>query len=366
MPACFSSCYCPRCSTTLFYCLTPNIEPNRGKEPALRTRQLHRVEDAAALLRDGKLVAFPTETVFGLGGDARSPQTIERLFAAKGRPADNPLIVHLSDIDQWPLAARELTPVAEVLLRHFAPGPLTVIIPKHESICEHVSAGLDTVGIRIPSAELTRRLLRAAAIPVAAPSANLSGRPSCTNWKSVLEDLDGRIDAVLAMDTPNVGLESSVVDCTGSDPVLLRPGAVSLADLQRFYPQASQLWSSRGGDSKGGNSRVSPGLRHAHYQPRATVRLVENAAEYVKRYAGQATTAAFCGLEIPDNAAEFSLCQRFASVESYAHGFYEFLRSADRAGAQVIYVQTVRGTGLAAALRDRQLRAAGFEDFTAH
>ena len=163
----------------------------------LNTMVLDDVTEAAAILRRGGLVAFPTETVFGLGADATNPSALERLFAAKGRPSDNPLIVHVADVKQWPIVARIMPVVAERLLAKFAPGPLTVVLPKHSSICDSVTAGLDTVGLRIPNHPQARELLAAARVPIAAPSANRSGMPSGTTWQTVLEDLDGRIDAVL-------------------------------------------------------------------------------------------------------------------------------------------------------------------------
>ncbi|MCA9132774.1 MAG: threonylcarbamoyl-AMP synthase [Planctomycetales bacterium] len=317
----------------------------------MQTRLIDQISDAAEILRRGGLVAFATETVFGLGADARSGEAIERLFAAKGRPSDNPLIVHLSDMAQYRLAARELPPMAEKILRAFSPGPVTVVLPKSSEICPSVTAGLDSVGIRIPAAAAARELLRVAGIPIAAPSANLSGRPSCTTWQSVLEDLDGRIDAILTLPAPHVGLESTVVDCTGPIPLLLRPGAISLDDLQRIVPTARQ-------SSDPAASRASPGLRHPHYQPSVPVVLIHALDDWDSRQAeGQAV--AYCGMDLPSGSQNFSFIQQFDSVETYAQGFYEFLRAADRAGVDFILVQSARGPGLAAALFDRQSRAAG-------
>ncbi len=323
----------------------------------MQTKILDCVEDAAAILRCGGLVAFPTETVFGLGADARSEAAIKRLFGAKGRPSDNPLIVHLADFDQWPLAARAMTELGRRVLDHFAPGPITVILPKAESICQSVTAGLDTVGIRIPASDLARQLLRAAAIPIAAPSANLSGRPSGTTWASVLEDLDGRIDAILRADSAQVGLESSVVDCTGSVPILLRPGSVGLEELRRHFPTATAF-----DGVSSSTSAVSPGIRHPHYQPRAKVRLVTNVESWSPAEAELELKFAYAGIDAPP--ARTNYCERFADLAAYARGFYEFLRAADRGGADVVLLQVVAAAtaeqaGLAAALFDRQRRAAG-------
>lgn len=334
----------------------------------MNTKLLDNVESAAEVLRAGGLVAFPTETVFGLGGDARNSDAIQRIFEAKGRPGDNPLIVHVADIQQWPLVARELTNVGQRVLETFSPGPVTVVLPKSVSICDAATAGLDSVGLRIPAAELTRDLLRKAGIPIAAPSANRSGRPSGTTWQSVVEDLDGRIDAILCREVPHVGLESSVIDCLGEAPVLLRPGAIGLADLQRHFPNARQ-WESNvhSCDSQQPTPNPSPGLNHPHYQPRARVVLLESASgDEIRGWHPSETSAnhriAYAGLtEGPEGLA---LSERFQSLEAYAHEFYEFLRRADRAQVEIVLLEAISPvsasrSGVAAALRDRQRRAAG-------
>ena len=334
----------------------------------MKTILLDDVESAAQVLRAGGLVAFPTETVFGLGADARNAVAIQRIFAAKGRPGDNPLIVHVADTRHWQLVARELTKVGQRVLELFAPGPVTVVLPKSESICALVTAGLDSVGLRIPAAELTRDLLRIAGIPIAAPSANRSGRPSGTTWQSVLEDLDGRIDAILCIDVPHVGLESSVIDCLGDEPVLLRPGAVGLADLQLHFPNARQaVPPSLLGDVQPPTRTLSPGLNHPHYQPRARVVLLEpdNGDDIRNWHPGEndkAKRIAYAGLK--EGPRGMVLTEKFASVSDYAHGFYEFLRKADRAQVDVVLLEAIAvgaasSSGVAAALRDRQRRSAG-------
>lgn len=352
----------------------------------MKTRLLDDIEEAAQLLRQGKLVAFPTETVFGLGVDARSAAAVQRLFEAKGRPADNPLIVHLAEVPQWPWAARELTPTASKILELYAPGPVTVVLPKAPQICSSVTAGLDSVGIRIPAAELAHEILALAGIPIAAPSANRSGRPSGTTWQAVLEDLEGRIDAIVCHDVSHLGLESSVIDCTGAVPVLLRTGAVGLNDLQALFPAAQQLTSTTSAthspthsmleEALAAEARVaaaaSPGLKHPHYQPRARVLLLEPNSDELsfantwqavyQQLTSERLRYAYAGLSPAPYGAELS--QQFASLPAYAQGFYEFLRVADRAGVDVILLQAVavaeaEQSGLAAALRDRQRRAAG-------
>lgn len=343
----------------------------------LKTQLLEDVAEAAEYLRCGKLVAFPTETVFGLGADASNPQAIARLFAAKGRPADNPLIVHVGDTQDWALAAAHLPDIARRILGLFSPGPVSVVVAKSAAICDSVTAGLNTVGLRIPAPQVTRDLLRAAQLPIAAPSANLSGRPSATSWQSVLEDLDGRIDAVLCANVENVGLESTVIDCTGDAPIILRPGGIGLAQLQSHFPDA-RCWSDeqtagqgRGGEPVGRAIECpplgSPGLRHPHYQPRARVQLLEAGQPWppgdVSSVANLSSVAyAYAGCTAPPRGMRLS--RQFDSLAEYAHGFYEFLREADRVhinviGLEAVSIEAARGAGIAAALRDRQRRAAG-------
>ncbi len=334
----------------------------------MKTKLLDDVESAAQILRAGGLVAFPTETVFGLGADARNREAIARVFDAKGRPGDNPLIVHLADTQQWSLAARELTTIGGRVLELFAPGPVTVVLPKATSICKEATAGLDSVGVRIPAAQTTRDLLRLAGIPIAAPSANRSGRPSGTTWQSVLEDLDGRIDAILCLEVPHVGLESSVIDCLGDEPVLLRPGAVGLKDLQVHFPNARQLVPNLSSDDRRQQSQnLSPGLKHPHYQPRARVVLLdpeigESSGAWRPDENTHNLKLAYAGMVA--GPAGMLLSEQFRSLEDYAHGFYEFLRRADRALVDVVLLEAItiaaaKRSGVAAALRDRQQRSAG-------
>ncbi len=321
----------------------------------MATKQITSTEEAAEILRAGGLVAFPTETVFGLGVDATNEQAIERLFAAKGRPGDNPLIVHVGRPQDWSQAASELTPSAEALLRSFAPGPLTVVLPKKPGISPRVTAGLETVGLRVPDHPIASTILQQAGVPIAAPSANRSGRPSCTTWESVLEDLDGRIDAVFCEDSPGYGIESTVVDCTGPRPVLLRPGAVTIEQIRQVVPEAVERSDNRAETDTAERAR-SPGLLHPHYQPAAEVRLVDSPPS---REAIDQANAAYCGMTAPDDESDFALLAVHETVESYAAGFYEFLREVDRRAIRTVFVEEAPCGGIGKALLDRQRRAAG-------
>jgi L-threonylcarbamoyladenylate synthase len=310
--------------------------------------------EAADLIRSGAIVAFPTETVFGLGVDATNDAAVSKLFAAKGRPSGNPLIVHIADAARWSDAAAILTPSAEKLFLAFAPGPITVVLPKRSEVSSLVTAGLDTVAIRIPDHPVASEILRLAGIPIAAPSANRSGRPSGTRWRSVLEDLDGRIDAIYRQDGLSIGVESTVVDCSNSVATVLRPGAVTTDQIRRILPDIRELTQE---SPVVNDAEVrSPGTMHPHYQPRAEVRLVI-APESVNFARGD--SVAYCGLLPIEDPDTLTISAVYDTLGDYAAAFYEFLRDADRHKVKTIYVQLAPDHGIGHALRDRQRRAAG-------
>ncbi|MFN7621581.1 MAG: L-threonylcarbamoyladenylate synthase, partial [Acidobacteriota bacterium] len=194
----------------------------------MKTELTKSVESAARYIIEGEVVAFPTETVYGLGANIFNEAAIAKIFAAKGRPSDNPLIAHIATLDQLLSLAREIPPAARLLIDRFFPGPLTVVLPKLPAVPMIATAGLETIGVRMPDHPLAIELLRACGLPLVAPSANLSGRPSPTTWQAVLEDLEGRIACILQGEPTRVGLESTVVDCTAAVPTLLRAGAITL------------------------------------------------------------------------------------------------------------------------------------------
>lgn len=295
-------------------------------------------------IRAGGLVAFPTETVFGLGASVFDANAVRNIFAAKNRPADNPLIAHIAHREEMSLLAETVTATAEKLADVFFPGPLTLVLKKSADVPDIATAGLDTIGIRMPAESIAYEFLNACQTPVVAPSANLSGSPSPTTWEAVFEDLDGRIDCILQGDPTKIGLESTVVDCTGDVPVLLRLGAISLEDLQKVVP-ATRL--SSGSDEDAGKS---PGLRHRHYSPRARVRIVSDWAEV------EDSKGAFIGMNPPKFEIGFSLIAPNVSV--YAHSLFEFFRECDRRNISTVYCEAVDEKGIGSALMDRLRRAA--------
>jgi L-threonylcarbamoyladenylate synthase len=302
---------------------------------------------AAAFLLVGNVAAFPTETVYGLGANAFDEDAIRGIFRAKGRPRDNPLIAHLHDLDQIGLLARRVPRTAERLMDAFFPGPLTLVLPKHRAVPAAVTAGLDTIGIRMPAHVLARAFLACCGFPVAAPSANRSGRPSPTSWQAVRDDLGGRVPCILQGGRTAVGLESTVVDCSGGRPLILREGAVTLEQLREIVPDVRPAPQDRSERPR------SPGLKHRHYAPRARVILVADPDE-----ARPAPRAAYLGLAHPPKRRAFAPCRVVSSVEDYARALFHFFHLCDVAGVRTITCQSVPEHGLGRAVMDRLRRAA--------
>ena len=236
------------------------------------------LEKMGEIIRNGGLVAFPTETVYGLGANAYDDEAVKNIYKAKGRPSDNPLIVHLSCVEDVEKAAREIPENAKKLFESFAPGPFTVILKKQPIISDTVTAGLDTVGVRIPSDETARRFIKAAGVPIAAPSANLSGKPSPTKTEHVIHDMSGRIDAIICGGESSIGLESTIIDLTGDVPTILRPGGITPEDVIAVCGSVKvdgHVLKSVEADEQ----PKCPGMKYKHYAPDADVCVVEGDKE---------------------------------------------------------------------------------------
>jgi L-threonylcarbamoyladenylate synthase len=299
--------------------------------------------EAAEFIKRGGIVAFPTETVYGLGANVFDEGAVAKIFEAKQRPNDNPLIAHVGNIEQIKFLVKEITPNAEKFIKAFFPAPLTLVLPKAEKVPLIATANLDTIGVRMPKNKLAQEFLKACNVPVVAPSANLSGKPSPTDWQAVFEDLNSRIDCILQGNATEIGLESTVVDCTSDIPLILRSGAVSLEQLREIVPE-TQIYQVK-------NNEIirSPGLKHRHYSPRAKVVLISNFKFQISN------SSAFIGLNEPRE--KFELLKIGASVEEYAHEVFAFFRRCDHAGIKTIYCETVEEKGIGAALMDRLRRA---------
>jgi L-threonylcarbamoyladenylate synthase len=320
---------------------------------------------AADVLRRGGLVAFPTETVYGLGAHALDRAAVRRIFTAKGRPATDPLIVHVAHLAQVDELVERLPESARRLAARFWPGPLTLVLRRSAAVPDEVTAGLDTVAIRIPAHPVARALLSAAAVPVAAPSANLFSRPSPTRAEHVLQDLDGRIDLVIDGGPTQVGVESTVLDLS-AQPTVLRPGAVTLEMLRAELPGVTR----RTIDTAADGAMPSPGMLTKHYAPRAPLILLEGPAGAVlARITLEATAAIRSGrrvgilaadddvLEVPE-----AVIQRVGpghDLGRIAAGLYAALRALDAIGVDLIFARGYpAGDGLGVAIQDRLRRAA--------
>ncbi len=298
---------------------------------------------AAEFIKRGGIVAFPTETVYGLGANVFDEKAVAKIFEAKARPNDNPLIAHVGNLGQITALTSIITAHAQKFIEAFFPAPLTLVLPKSARVPLVATANLDTIGVRMPKNKLTQEFLKACGVPVVAPSANLSGKPSPTTWQAVFEDLNGRIDCILQGEATEIGLESTVVDCTSDTPLILRSGAISLEDLQKIVPQ-TQIYQVRE------NEIVrSPGLKHRHYSPKARVILISDFKFQISN------SSAFIGLNKP--FGEFDLVKICTSVEEYAHEVFAFFRRCDQAGIKTIYCEITDEKGIGAALMDRLRRA---------
>ncbi|RQD76773.1 MAG: threonylcarbamoyl-AMP synthase [Candidatus Syntrophonatronum acetioxidans] len=323
------------------------------------------IKKAAETLRRGGLVAFPTETVYGLGASAFSGEGVKKIFRAKGRPPDNPLIVHLAQLDTLKDLAVNIPPQAWTLAARFWPGPLTLILPKSPRVPPEVTAGLDTVAVRMPLHPTALALLRQAGLPLAAPSANLSGRPSPTTVEHVVEDLAGRVEIILDGGPCLVGLESTVLDITGKKPVLLRPGAVTLEELQEVLGEVEVPPDLSYKD----RAAPSPGLKYRHYAPRAPMFLVEGTREEMvgkmkkicqeRRARGQKVGLLLSreNRELFDGEVVEDLGPRNHPGEMAARLFYA-LRRLDSLGVDYILAETYEEKGIGLALMNRLRKAA--------
>ena len=327
------------------------------------------IEEAAQLIRDGELVGMPTETVYGLGANALDETAVRKIFAAKGRPADNPLIVHVSCLDEIVPLVKYIPESAKRLMEAFWPGPMTLILPKSDAIPSVVSAGLDTVGIRLPQSEAARALIRAAGRPIAAPSANRSGRPSPTTAQHVFEDMDGRIPLILDGGASEVGVESSVIDATGEVPVILRPGGITPEMVERVLGDVRVDEHVMSPLAEGDVVR-SPGMKYKHYAPKAKIVIFDGAAERViaaicTRY-DEAEAAgerpAILGFDEHDFGGRTRIS--LGSVkrpQDAAARLFGALRELDERGETVALCEAVEATGIGLAVMNRMGRAAGFD-----
>ena len=324
------------------------------------------IQTAADLLRAGGLVGIPTETVYGLGANGLDPAAVGRIFQAKGRPQDNPLILHIPGADWLERYCRDIPAAAYELARRFWPGPLTMVLRRRDNVPDQVTAGLDTVGMRCPAHPLCRAVIQAADVPVAAPSGNTSGRPSPTTAAHMLEDMDGRIDAILDGGPCSVGVESTIVDLTCTPPRLLRPGGITLEQLRAALgevavdPAVTRLMGA-------GERPRAPGMKYRHYAPKAPVTVVtgepERSAAYIAAHAGPGDGVICFEEFLPMYAGGarpvMSLGPAGDKGEQARH-IFDALRAFDHTAVTAIWAQCPDTTGIGLAIANRLNKAAGF------
>ena len=316
------------------------------------------IVEAAAIIRAGQLVAFPTETVYGLGADALSPMGLGRIYAVKGRPPDNPLILHVGSPEQLPLIVADIPTVAYRLMQAFWPGPLTLILPKTSRVPDLATAGLATVGVRMPGHPVALALINAAETPLAAPSANRSGFPSPTTAHHVFDDLPGCLPLILDAGPTRIGLESTVLDVTSTPPTLLRPGGITREAIEAIIGGVQEVASLI-------QQQRAPGTRYRHYSPKARVLLVEEPQPEAMQAAvakalehGERVGCLLHRLEPGYLPPSVQVTRIDGSVADYAQGLFSALRALDRLGLDVIVVEGVQEQGLGVAVMDRLRRAA--------
>lgn len=321
---------------------------------------------AAEIIRRGGLVAIPTETVYGLGANAMDAEAVAKIFIAKGRPSDNPLIIHIAEPKELSLYCRDIPASAWLLAERFWPGPLTMVLPVRNCIPKRTTGNLDTVAVRCPKTEVTRKLIKAAGVPIAAPSANLSGKPSTTTAAHVLHDYgtEGKIDAVIDGGACEVGVESTIIDLCGEKPRLLRPGGITPEELSSVLGEIEIDRAVLGQISEDTVVRA-PGMKYKHYAPGAEVYIIngssEAAAAYIKRRF-QSGDAVLC---YEEELPLFAGCNptaygRLSDLKTLSAGLFSALRELDRPEIQTIYARCPDGGGIAYAVGNRLKKAAAF------
>ena len=333
------------------------------------------MERAGEILKKGGLVAFPTETVYGLGGDALNPEASARIYAAKGRPSDNPLIVHIADMEALKVLASEVPEKARLLADRFWPGPLTMIMPKSDAVPYATTGGLDTVAIRMPSHPTAYELIRSSGVYIAAPSANTSGRPSPTTAQHVYEDLNGRIDMIIDSGKVDIGLESTIVDLTGEIPTILRPGYITKEMLEEAVGPVT-IDKAILADHEDPNLRPkAPGMKYKHYAPKADLILVDGEEEkVVAKINALAKEAVLLGKKVGIIGTDETI-DRYPEGEVVSIGarsdedaiakhLYKLLRDFDEKEVDIIYSESFATPRIGQAIMNRLLKAAGHQVIT--
>ena len=335
------------------------IDTDKDKE--FLDEQLHKVAD---MLKTGKTVVFPTETVYGLGANALDPEAAKKIYEAKGRPSDNPLIVHISKKEDVDFLAGNISQDSKLLMEAFWPGPLTLILDKSDNVPIETTGGLMTVAIRMPSNPIARKLIDLAGVPIAAPSANISGRPSITSSKYLVEELCERVDAIIISEDSEIGLESTVIDMTASTPVILRPGKIGKTEIEKILNKEIELDPSLKDENA---APKSPGMKYKHYSPNATVIVVTGSLDEMKLKINQKLSL---DKNKSDTVKVVCLEDRVSVYDGYgiswgknsqeaAKNLFKILRLMDEQNIEVVYFEALNSDEISEAVMNRLIKAAG-------
>ena len=318
------------------------------------------LNDAAMCLKSGGTVVFPTETVYGLGADALKEESVDKIYKAKGRPSDNPLIIHIAEKEDVKNIALTISGDAKKLIDAFWPGPLTMIFKKRPEINDKVTAGLDTVAVRCPSSHIARELIKKSTVYVAAPSANLSGSPSPTTLKHVVDDLLGRVDYIVDGTGCEIGIESTVLDVSRDEFKILRPGKITFEDIRKITDKIKNDYV----DVKNETTAQCPGMKYTHYSPKAKVIVVEGDSEKTKDYIQSKLndknepTGVIAYKNSVFKNSDYTVS--FSDMNEYAASLYETLREFDEKSIKTIYAQFKEETGIGVAVKNRIYKSAGY------
>ena len=339
------------------------------KKTSVDNIDMDTINQAGEIIRQGGLVAFPTETVYGLGADALNEEAAAKIYAAKGRPSDNPLIAHIADLEMLKPLVEEIPPVAEKLMDAFWPGPMTLIFNKSNLVPKGTTGGLDTVAVRYPNHPIAQALIKAAGVSIAAPSANLSGKPSPTLGEHVVDDMDGRIDMIIDGGMVGMGLESTIIDVTVNPPMILRPGFITYEMVKEIVPDATEDRTIFTKPTKEFKPKA-PGMKYRHYAPRGELTIVEGTPEQVREYINREAAADHAaGEKTGIIGTEEMLSGYTADVvksvgsrrdeDTIARHLYTILREFDDEGVTKIYSEGFSTDGFGQAIMNRLLKAAG-------
>ena len=353
--------------TKIITILNSDTELNPAENEGF-TEEEKELKYAGEVIKQGGLVAFPTETVYGLGGDALNPKSSEKIYAAKGRPSDNPLIVHISRLEDLWVVAKEVSKEAEKIAQAFWPGPLTMILPKADCVPFETTGGLNTVAVRFPSHPVAKKLITYGGGFIAAPSANLSGKPSPTLAQYVVEDMQGRIDVIIDGGEVGIGLESTIIDLTVTPPQILRPGYITPKMLEQVLDKVDEDITMMHGDTKA--RPKAPGMKYRHYAPKGDLTIIKGSNEKVPAYINEAVRKDMeQGEKVGIIATSENLDKYSADVvkcigsrqdeEAIARNLYRLLREFDDEGVTRIYSECFKDDGLGMAVMNRLLKAAG-------